>query len=96
MNSIPLHTKTKKGTKANKLFNAREGNSLNRIGKPLGEGCRGTSLSTKRPISGQYVYSEKERWGQQTCDQLEGVKPVYYFPTFQNGAFTVAENSLLK
>ena len=96
MNSIPLQTKTKKGTKANKLFNAREGNNLIRSGKPLGEGCCGTSLSTKRPSSEQYIYSEKERWGQKTCNQLEGVKPVYYFPTFQNGALTVAENSLLK
>ena len=45
--------------------------------------CCGTSLSTKKTISEQYIYSEKEGWGQQTCDQLEGVKPVYYFLRFQ-------------
>ena len=50
-NSIPLQTKTKKGTKGNKFFNAREGNNLIRSGKSLEEGCCGTSLSTKRPIS---------------------------------------------
>ena len=59
-NSIPLQTKTKKGTKGNKLFNAREGNNLIRSGKSLEEGCCGTSLSTKRPFSEQYIYSEKE------------------------------------
>ena len=58
-NSIPLQAKTKKGTKGNKLFNAREGNNLIRSGKSLEEGCCGTSLSTKRPISEQYIYSEK-------------------------------------
>ena len=92
-NSIPLQTKTKKGTKRNKLFNAREGNNLIRSGKYLEEGCCGTSLFTKRPISEQYIYIG---WGQQTCDQLEGVKPIYPFLTFQNGEFTVAENSLAK
>ena len=35
------------------------------------------------------IFIEKEVWGQQTCDQLEGVKPIYFFPT-------VAENSLVK
>ena len=94
--SIPLETKTKKGTKGNKLFNAREGNNLIRSGKSLEEGCCGTSLSTKRPIFEQYIYSEKEGWGQQTCDQLEGIKPIYSFPTLQNGEFTVTENSLAK
>ena len=34
--------------------------------------------------------------GEETCDQLEGVKPIYSFPAFQNGEFTVAENSLAK
>ena len=91
-----METKTKKGTKGNKLFNAREGNNLIRSGKSLEEGCCGTSLSTKRPIFEQYIYSEKEGWGQQTCDQLEGIKPIYSFPTLQNGEFTVVENSLAK
>ena len=50
----------------------------------------------KRTIFEQYIYSEKEGWGQQTCEQLEGVKPIYSFPTFQNGEFTVAEDSLAK
>ena len=53
-------------------------------------------MSTKRPISEQYIYSEKEGWGQQTCDQLERVKPIYFFPTFQIGEFTVAENYFAK
>ena len=35
------------------------------------------------------IFIEKEVLGQQTCDQLEGVKPIYFFPT-------VAENSLAK
>ena len=51
---------------------------------------------TKRPISEQYIYSEKKGWRQQTCDQLEGVKPIYSFPTFQDGEFAVAETSLAK
>ena len=34
--------------------------------------------------------------GEETCDQLEGVKAIYSFATFQNGEFTVAENSLAK
>ena len=34
--------------------------------------------------------------GEETCDQLEGVKAIYSFTTFQNGEFTVAENSLAK
>ena len=59
-NSIPLQAKTKKGTKGNKLFNAREGNNLIRSGKSLEEGCCGTSLSTKRSISEQCIYNEKE------------------------------------
>ena len=50
----------------------------------------------KGPIFEQYIYGEKEGWGQQTCDQLEGVKPIYSFLTFQNGEFTVAENFLAK
>ena len=75
-NSIPLQTKTKKGTKGNTLFNATEGNNLIRSGKSLEKGCSATSLSTKRPISKQYIYSEKEAWGQQTCDHLEGVKQI--------------------
>ena len=53
-------------------------------------------MSTKRPISEQYIYSEKEGWGQQTCDQPEGIKPINSFPIFQNGEFTVAENSFGK
>ena len=50
----------------------------------------------KKTISKQYIYSEKEGWGQQTCDQLEGVKPIHSIPTFQNGEFTVVEDSLAK
>ena len=97
-NSIPLQTKTKKGTKGNILFNAREGNNLIRSGKSLEEGCYGIYLSTKRLqefLSNIFIV-KKEGWRQQTCDQLEGVKPIYYFPTFQNGGFTVAEISLAK
>ena len=81
-----MTTKTKKGNKGKKLFNTRERNSLITSGKSLEEVCCGTSLSTKRPISEQYIYS----------DQLEGVKPIYSFPPFQNGEFTVAKNSLAK
>ena len=55
-NSTPSRTKTKKETNGNKLFNAREGNNLVRSGKPLEQGCCGTSLSS----SEQYNYSEKE------------------------------------
>ena len=95
-NSIRLETKTKKGTTGNKLFNAREGNNLIRSAKSLAEGCCGTSLSPKRPISKQYIQSEKEGLGQQTCDTLEGVKPIPFFPKFRNGEFTIAENSLAK
>ena len=91
-NSTPSRTETKRETNGNKLFNAREGNNLVRSGKPLEQGCCGTSLSS----SEQYNYSEKEGWGQQTCDQFEGVKPIYYFPTFQKGEFTFAENCLAK
>ena len=59
LNSIFLTTKTKKGNKGKKLFNTRERNSLITSGKSLEEVCCGTSLSTKRPISEQYIYSEK-------------------------------------
>ena len=95
-NSIPLQTKTKKETKGKNLSNAREGNHLIRSGKSLEEGCCGTSSSTKRPISEQCIYSEKEGWGQQICEQLEGVKLIYSLTTFQNGEFTVVEDSLAK
>ena len=81
-----------RGNTVNKPFNAREGNNLVRSGKPLEQGCCGTSLSS----SEQYNYSDEEGWGQQTCDQFEGVKPIYYFPTFQKGQFTFAENCLAK
>ena len=50
----------------------------------------------KSPIYEHYIYSEKEGWGQQTCDQLEGVKPIHSFHTFQNGDFTVFEDFLAK
>ena len=53
-------------------------------------------MSTKKTISEQYVYSEKKGWGQQTYDQLEGVKTKHSFPTFQNGEFTVVADSLAK
>ena len=36
------------------------------------------------------------KMGEETCDQLEGVKAIYSYTTFQNGEFTVAENSLAK
>ena len=45
-----------RGNTVNKPFNAREGNNLVRSGKPLEQGCCGTSLSS----SEQYNYSEKE------------------------------------
>ena len=88
--------KQKREQKGNKLFNAREGNNLIRSGKSLEEGCCGTSLSTKTPISEQYIFSEKEGWRQKTCDQFEGVKPMHSLQTFQNGELTVAEDSLAK
>ena len=31
-----------------------------------------------------------------TCDQLEGVKPIHSFPTFQNAELTVDEYSRKK
>ena len=52
--------KQKNGTKRNKLFNVREVNNIIRSGRSLEEGCCGTSLSTKKTISEQYIYSEKE------------------------------------
>ena len=60
-NSIPLQTKTKKGTKGNKLFYAREGNNLIRSGKSLEEGCCGTSLSTKEQfLSNIFIVKKKD------------------------------------
>ena len=59
LNSIFLTTKRKKGNRGTKLFNIRERNSVITSGKSLEEVCCGTSLSTKRPISEQYIYSEK-------------------------------------
>ena len=44
----------------------------------------------------QYISNEKEGWGQQTCDQLEGVKPIHSFPTFQNEEVAVVDDSLTK
>ena len=59
-NSFPLQTK---GTKGNKLFNAREGSNIIRSEKSLEEWCCRASLSTKRPISEQCIYSEKKDAG---------------------------------
>ena len=62
-NSIPLQTKTKKGTKGNILFNAREGNNLIRSGKSLEEGCYGIYLSTKRLqefVSNIFIVKKKD------------------------------------
>ena len=96
--SIPFETKTKKGTKGNKLFNAREGNNLIRNGKSFEERCKfcRTSLSQKDQFPSNIFTVKKKGWRQQTCDQLEGVKPIYSFPTFQDGEFAVAETSLAK
>ena len=60
--------------------------------KNLEEGCCGTSLFPKRPISEQYIYSEKEGWGQWIYDQIEGVQRRHSFPAYQNGEFTIAED----
>ena len=91
-----MQTKIKKETNGTKLFNARKGYLLIRSGKSLEEGCCGPRLSTKKTISEQYIYSEKKGWGQQTCEQLERAKTKHSFPTFQNGEFTVVEDSLAK
>ena len=84
-------TKTK-NEKGKKLFNAREGNNIIRREKYLEEGCCGTSLFPKRPISEQYIYSEKEGWGQWTYDQIEGVQRRHSFPANQNEEFTTVED----
>ena len=52
-----------KGTKGNKLFNAREGSNIIRSEKSLEEWCCRASLSSKRPISEQCIYSEKKDAG---------------------------------
>ena len=88
-----MQTKTK-NEKGKKLFNAREGNNIIRREKYLEEGCCGTSLFPERPISEQYIYSEKEGWGQWIYDQTEGVQRRHSFPAYQNGEFTTVEDLL--
>ena len=93
LKSIPLQTKTKNETKGNKIFNATEENS-SEVKNLLNKFAVGQVCPTKRPITEKYIYSENEVWLQHTCNQVEGVKPIYSFPTFQNGKLTVVENSL--
>ena len=57
-NYIPLQTKTKRGTRRNKLFNASEGYNF-RSGKSLEEGCCRTSLSTRRILSNIFIMKKR-------------------------------------
>ena len=48
-------------------------------------------VCSQKPNLWALYYSEKEGWGQQTCDRLEGVKPIHSFHTFQNGEYDLRD-----
>ena len=91
MNSVPQQAKRNEEIKQNKLFYARKGNNRSRNGGFLEEEFYETHFFRERLISGQYNYNKRERWRQQTCDQLKRTLPIHSFSTFQNGEPTVVE-----
>ena len=94
-NSMSLQTKTRNRTKGNKLFNARKGNNLIRNRKFLKEECCVTILSTKYQFLSN-IFTVKKRMRETVCDQLEVIKQIHSFPTFQIGQLPGVENSLAK
>jgi len=85
-------------------FSTSESRSSSDISQPVRKGChrsrdfgdapeRGNSggLSYERGISKFSFPRQEERWGEQTCDQLERVKFVCNLPTFQNGGSVFTE-----
>ena len=94
-NSMSLQTKTRNRTKGNKLFNARKGNNLIRNRKFLKEESCVTILSTKYQFLSN-IFTVKKRMRETVCDQLEVIKQIHSFPTFQIEQLPGVENSLAK
>ena len=60
---------------------------------PPAEAGHMSNFSPNRGVLFKYVHNTKERWGSETCHQLEALKQICEIRAFQDGGVTYSESS---